>query len=391
MSKKWTYIDFLTVANKKFNNYFEYKHIKDEFIKGTRSKITITCPKHGDFKQIVFNHLRSVSSCPICEADKRKNDINNIIDRFKKIHNNLYEYIIKENFKYHSSTKITIICKKHGEFEQLISNHYMGHGCDKCARELQNKKKLKYNLDIFLAKAKEIHKNKYNYSLSKYENVSKKIIIICPNHGEFYQTFTEHIHMKHGCPKCANENTGLLNSLTLDEFLERAKLKHKDKYDYSLVNYKNNSEKVKIICKKHGEFEQIPSLHLNGHGCPKCNSSKGELIIIDWLKENNINYIHQKRFKDCRNKLPLPFDFYLPEYNMCIEYHGRQHYTLNKEYYYNIGKDINYLIEQYKNIKIRDEIKRKYCEDKNIKLLIIKYTKYNKIEQILKENIYDKR
>lgn len=96
-----------------------------------------------------------------------------------------------------------------------------------------------------------------------------------------------------------------------------------------MVSYYKDKIKVKIICPTHGVFEQRPSAHKNGSGCPKCNESKGEREIRNFLKQHKINYIYNKKFKDCKDQKELPFDFYLQELNTCIEYDGRQHFMSN--------------------------------------------------------------
>jgi len=118
------------------------------------------------------------------------------------------------------------------------------------------------------------------------------------------------------------------NRLNKDLFIERSKKINNDKYDYSLVEYVKSHNKVKIICPKHGVFEQPPYVHLNGCGCSKCQISKGEEKIQEYLKYNNIEYLNQKSFNDCRYKQLLKFDFYIPKYNMCIEYDGEQYFEI---------------------------------------------------------------
>ena len=149
-----------------------------------------------------------------------------------------------------------------------------------------------------------------------------------------------------------------------EEFIRKAKQVHKGRYDYSLVNYTRTHSKIIIICKKHGEFKQTPHKHLIGTGCPICQESKGENKIRLFLKSNNIIFISQKKFKDCKNIQKLPFDFYLPDYNTCIEFDGIQHY-----------KPINYFggVKRLKYQIFCDNIKSKYCLKNNIELIRIKY------------------
>jgi len=143
---------------------------------------------------------------------------------------------------------------------------------------------------------------------------------LCPEHGEFYQTIVD--HLKFGCKKCSRK------FMDLQLFINTANEIHNNKYDYSLVDYRNNHTKIKIICKKHGIFEQRPNDHLMKHGCPHCNESQGELKIAEYLDNNSILYERQKTFIDCKNIKKLPFDFFLPDFNICIEYDGFK-FTLN--------------------------------------------------------------
>lgn len=147
---------------------------------------------------------------------------------------------------------------------------------------------------------------------------------------------------------------------------------HYNSYDYSLVDYKNTESPVIIKCNTHGKFEQIPRIHLQGSGCPLCCESKGEKEIRSYLISNNIEYIPQHRFPDCKLKKPLAFDFYLPKSNLVIEFDGIQHYKPVKRFG---GED--YL----KVIQVRDKIKTEYCIKNNIKLVRIKYND-NLIEMI---------
>ena len=155
-----------------------------------------------------------------------------------------------------------------------------------------------------------------------------------------------------GCPGCANNIKS-----TTKEFIDKSIKIHGDKYDYSKVSYETKNIKVRIICSKHGEFEQLPRVHLRGHGCTICNNSKLELYMKNKLDDLKIDYVQNKRFDDCRNVLPLPFDFYLEDLNILIECDGVQHFE-SIEFF---GGD-DRLSYQKKN----DEIKNKFCEDNNI-------------------------
>jgi hypothetical protein len=143
------------------------------------------------------------------------------------------------------------------------------------------------------------------------------------------------------------------------------------------------TDKVKIYCPIHsGFFYQSPADHLR-RGCNICSSSKGELKIHEFLTRNNIVFEKEKRLKGCRNKKGLRFDFFLPGVNMCIEYDGEQHY---KHVIFRCRDDID-PCDRFENVKKRDEIKNKYCEKHNIKLLRIPYWDYGNIEEILTSEV----
>lgn len=165
------------------------------------------------------------------------------------------------------------------------------------------------------------------------------------------------------------------STFTTEEFVQKAKEIHGDKYDYSLVDYKGWEGKVKIICPIHGIFEQAAGGHLQKAGCNKCNSSRGETRIRTLFTRNNVKFEEQKKYKDCKNIKVLPFDFFIPEQNILIEYNGKQHYTPVNIF----GGEKQFKIQQ-----IRDDIKRTFCKDNNIKLIEIKYDE--NIDTILKEN-----
>jgi hypothetical protein len=109
----------------------------------------------------------------------------------------------------------------------------------------------------FILKAKEVHNDKYIYSKVNYINTVKNVTIICSKHGEFSQKVK--IHLKgHGCPKCGKETQRLKILSTTSKFIKKAEQIHENKYDYTIVDYKNNIDKVKIKCQYHGIFEQSP-------------------------------------------------------------------------------------------------------------------------------------
>ena len=285
------------------------------------------------------------------------------IEKSKNLHGEIYNYYLTE-YK-NARDDVKIICYKHGVFTIKPYHHLEGQGCPKCAGKHKTTKE-------FIDEAKLIHHNKYDYSLVIYKNAINKIKIICPVHGIFEQKPNNHLNGQ-TCPKCYYE----LITSNNNKFIEAAKIIHKDKYDYSEVKYIGTYVNVKIKCFIHGTFEQTPHNHLSGQGCPTCKQSKGEIKIENFLLNNNIIFVYQKTFSNCKFKRNLVFDFYLPEQNICIEYDGAQHFKINKHF----GG-----IESLKLQQKKDEIKNEYCKNNNINLIRIKYNE--NVENELNKKIY---
>jgi len=300
------------------------------------------------------------------------------ISKAKEIHGlKSYDYSLVKYLK--NNIKIKIICKKHGIFEQTPNDHLSKRGCRLCSIEQQHDLQRK-DLSSFINQAIKIHGNKYDYSLVDYINNHKKIKIICKEHGIFEQQPCHHL-LGSCCSSCSNKK-----KLTTEEFIKKAKEIHGDRYNYSLVNYRGNKKKVNIICKLHGIFEQRPNDHLNNHGCYRCNLSKGEAAIIKFLIENNIDFIPQYKFAGCKNKRPLPFDFYLPKYNICIEFDGEQHFKVIR---WN-GISLKKAKDSFKLTKSNDFIKDKYCKDNMIDLIRISYINVENVNNIISKCINTK-
>ena len=187
-----------------------------------------------------------------------------------------------------------------------------------------------YTTEQFIAKSKLIHGLKYDYSLSEYKGAFKKVKIICPIHGLFEQRASDHSNQGRGCPKCARE------SFKNNNWLKLANSIHNNKYDYSLVNYTNLMDKVKIICPIHGEFEQRMYCHIHkSQGCPKCpigEISKPHQEIIDYIKSiyNGEIKINNKEIIN-----PKEIDILIPDKKLAIEYNGlfwHSTNSINKDY-----------------------------------------------------------
>lgn len=200
------------------------------------------------------------------------------IEKSKKVHGDKYDYSL---VKYtNTRTKVKIICPQNHEFWQMPHSHLAGSGCSICYGIVKS------TTEEFIEKAKEVHGNKYDYSLSEYLNATTKVKIICSENHEFWQSPNSHLQGS-GCPICYSVG----KQTTTEDFIEKAKEVHGDKYDYSLVNYTNSSTKVKIICSKNHEFWQIPNSHLAGCGCPICYgrfTKQFKLKLLNTLGETDL-------------------------------------------------------------------------------------------------------
>ena len=359
MGRKYTTSDFIERAAKVYGDKYSYS--KTNYI-NTEVPLLITCPNHGDFKirPLKFLKGRECQKCKIRTKNTKRLTTEQFIEKSKSIHGDKYDYS-KVEYK-NQKIKVTLICSEHGEFNVVPNYHLIDRvGCTKCSKNII-KEKASYTSNEFIQKAYKIHGKKYDYSLADYKDYISSISIICPIHGIFSQSLFDHIRTS-GCKKCGYEQGGKSIRVTQEEFLNRSKKIHGDKYDYSLAKYTKSEEKVKIICNKHGVFEQVAISHLTGRGCPKCKYSKGEIAILFFLEKHNINYETQKIFTNCKNVNNLKFDFYLPKYNTCIEFDG----CLHRRPWSNKQKDL----DMFEVVKKRDEIKTNYCIKNEIELIRI--------------------
>ena len=348
-----------------------YNYSKVEYV-NTRTKVRIICPEHGEFLQIPNNHLQG-QGCPYC-AGKIRLTTEEFIRKAKEVHGDRYDYSKVEYMN--GPTKVCIICPEHGEFWQISRDHLQGQGCPKCAQEKRTS-----TTEEFIHRANEVHGNRYDYIKVEYINAMKKVCIICPKHGEFWQIPASHLSGR-GCRYCADNI-----KRSTEEFIRKSKKIHGNKYDYSKVQYINNSTKVCIICPEHGKFWQVPSSHLRGKGCPNCNESQMEKNTANFLEENNIEYIRQARKTDLVWLGRQSLDFYLPKYNIAIECQGIQHF---ESVAFFGGK------REYSDELKRDLSKYNKCLSNNVNLIyyvpeslveeVINNTKYNNIYN--SENVF---
>ena len=287
-----------------------------------------------------------------CRLYKRKKNHQQYLEDLNCINPNIVaieQYIT-------SKTPIMHMCKICGYKWKTKPNTVLcGRGCPKCGgvnrrshedyvQEIQQ-----INLDIEV--------------VGNYINRTTKILHKCKKCGYKWFVAPGSILSGHRCPKCMR-----VAPKTQEQYITEVLNKTTD---IEVVgHYINIYTPILHKCKVCGnEWFTSPNNILYGYGCPRCNKSLGEKKIIQWCNDNNINYIPQYKFDDCRDKKPLPFDFYLPEYNLCIEYDGDQHFRPVDF----SGRDKERALSQFATIQLHDELKNKYCEQNNIPLLRISY------------------
>lgn len=362
---------FIKKAKDKFGDKFDYSKV--EYV-DYKTKVYIICYEHGGFMVSPISFLRNKNGCPKCALKKQHDNFaftNEVfINKAKEKFGDKYDYSKVEYINI--DTNVLIICPIHGEFYQTPYQHLKSHtGCPKCSNLIPHRKRL--SEEELIKRCKEIHGDKYEYVLDSFKGLLHKIKIICPKHGEFSQLVNSHLKGA-GCPECRKES--LYNK---DKFIEKSKEIHNNRYDYSKVNFESGAVPVEIVCKDHGSFYQAPYNHLWGAGCLKCVLKSQTRVYEIFLKhfptlifEYSTDWIHPQRF-----------DMYLKEYNIAIEYNGKQHYEPIGIF----GGE-----EGFKNCQERDKRKMEKCLQNNCKLFIVRYDheeediRYiiNKINKIVK-------
>ena len=304
----------------------------------------------------------------------RRKTTEKFIEQARTIHNETYDY---DKVEYvNSNTKVIITCPEHGDFEQVPPSHLRGRGCPTCG-VIKIGDSLRMSKSEFIQKAKEMHGDTYGYDKVEYVNNYTKVIINCPQHGDFTPIPANHIK-GHGCPACGLIKQHDSLRMSQSEFIQKAKEIHGDEYDYDKVVYVNFRTKVIITCQKHGDFQQSPGSHLRGRGCPRCyHKAEGKIAIY-----LNLRHVVHREFR-IDNKF---FDFYLPDYNLIIERDGEQHYPK----LWNRGRNpwnVKALIQSFSEEHQNDIDKTKLAKENSYKIARIPYWLDDKEVELEIENI----
>jgi hypothetical protein len=232
----------------------------------------------------------------------------------RAVHGDRYDYSRADYAN--NRTKVAIACPIHGVFYQEPRHHLSGVGCPRCKGDASSRRQ-RHDRDRFIASARAVHGDRYDYSRADYRGSSVKVEIGCPDHGGFRQTPNNHISKRAGCPKCAGK------SRTTAEFIAGARAVHGDRFTYERTQYHTIKASVVITCQKHGDFTQAAEGHLIGNGCWQCwrehRTSRAETDLADWIESlgpevrRNVRGVLADRSE---------VDIYLPEHRFAIEYNG---------------------------------------------------------------------
>lgn len=360
-------------TNEEFLDEMHEKHPKikvNGLYRGAFEKVECECLICGNIWDGVPKEMtgKRLHGCPKCGISKR-NDAHRIsnkefLEKLEKTHNG--NIVALEDYV-NAKTKIKFKCLKDGHIWESEPYRVMnGTGCPMCSN------RIKKTEDDFIQMLKE--RNPDVELISKYNSMHERALFKCKVCNYEWKTSPCHLVAKSltRCPRCYGSI-----SPTTEEFVEKM-CKINPNIEI-LDDYIDNKTKLKCRCLLcDGIFYMKPSHLLSGHGCRHCTCSIGENRIRQFLDRHNIGYEPQKFFDDLkgiRNRV-LTFDFYLQEYNLLIEFQGKQH-----------EKPIKYFggEEQLKIQQEHDKRKREYAELHNISLLDIWYYDINKIEEILNE------
>lgn len=324
-----------------FGDKYDYSLVPDYFSVDT--KIKIICPIHGEFLKTPYKHINGRQGCPSCSGKKRYTN-EEFIAKARELPNS--DGISFEKCQYkRNKDNVTLTCHKkdkhgneHGDFTVTPGHFLSGEGCPKCRYDKSSEKKRR-NLGQLIECIKKVHGDKYDYSKMEYTNDSSKVCIICPKHGEFYQTINNHLRGE-GCPMCGKENSSKNRTMSFEEFEERSKKVHEGQYEYHREGYDNTDSIIRITCPKHGDFYQKAGNHLYlGYCCPKCSAcgSKGEKELYEFIVGiSNSEVVQNDRETLCGNH---ELDVYVPEKKFAVEYDGlRWHSELSKPNDYHLFK-----------------------------------------------------
>jgi len=351
----------------------EYQLISKEYI-NCKEKLQYICLKHQDkgIQEINFDKFTSGQGCTYCSNCHKSTE-----DEIKEICNNLDFEFVNVYSNTNNKKCVNFICNKHinkGMQHKYLADLKLGKGCKYCSGK--NK-----NTDDFINEISNI--NKDIIILGKYKNASLKIKCQCKIDNNVWYASPNKLLLGEGCPICAKIKIGESHKKTEQEFLKEI-----NKINPNIIilsHYNGIYNKIKCQCKKcNFIWETTATSLLHKHSqCPKETESYNEKKLQNILSNYFINYSIQKRYSDCKDVRPLPFDIYLKDYNILIEYDGEGHYLPIQR-----GKMSKTEAEtSLRLVQHHDKIKTEYCNNQNIPLIRIPYWEKDNLECFLFEKL----
>lgn len=336
----------------KFKEKWPFIELLSEYT-GANDKMVFHCTKCGHtWSTTARSVLGSKCGCPKCKKLEKYNEAakQSFLTRMSE----KYELVEWVNY-----ADVTVKCKDCGNIRHTTADNILRFGCKPCSmkpyQDAQRKTK-----EQFIEEARAKHGDKYDYSKVQYVNINTKVCIICPEHGEVWMKPSKHLKGQN-CPKCM----GMYKQK--EDFLEMAEQRYGHSFIYDKVNFINMSTPVTITCPIHGDFQVTPTNHINsGCACHQCTESSGEKAVNSILTELDIPFTRELTIINPYSEHNFRVDFYIQynENNYIIEYNGIQHYRSVNLW----GGDLAFKMRQE-----RDAFLEKYCQENNIKLLVIKY------------------
>lgn len=367
--QKYTYEDVL----KSFEERDYMLLTTKEEYKGVTQKLKYICNKHKDkgVLEITYSKLMNGRGCTYCGRERTiasRTKPFNYDEAIELCENHNFEFvdIKREN----SVLYIYFVCNNHRELGvQKMRKTNM-------KRDIKGCKYCKGGLPEWYVRQKIEQEFSHIKLLEEYINITTPLDCYCKKHNVYYRPTPQNILKGQGCIECGKEKLSQQHTLSQEEFEKMIRIVNPDIEIMS--EYKGMEYDITVRCKKCGYvwILNAQSLKSNGTRCKKCSYTyKGEDRIVEILQNLNCEYIHQYKFQDCKDVRLLPFDFYLPDYNLCIEFDGEQHYKPK------FGE------ESFRQTQKHDKIKNEYCKSHNIELLRIPYWDGSNSEQIIKNKL----
>lgn len=352
MAKRWTEERFREAIENS-----EYTLVEGEKFTGRHERVRLKCSKGHDTFKSPLQIERGVG-CAVCKGNA-KLTTEQVREKVEK-----KGFSLPEGFEYKGSgAKNSFICPNGHLVDMKLFDIEKGVGCRFCSR----------NQPWTLERVKQ-YTDPLNITILEYVepiNAKHHMTVRCSK-GHTFSITPRALTYGVGCSRC-NKTTGRVSLEVMKERLELVNLKLVNDNDYV-----NVSTKIKVICTNNHITEVAPSNVYSGHGCKLCKTSVGENLVMEALEELEVRYEREKTFDTCKNVLPLPFDFYIEDLNLLIEYDGIQHYEAID--FFGGQKHLEY-------VQFLDSIKTKWCEENGVELLRIPYTSEKDTKSIVKKAV----